>query len=341
MTFERLSSHVTGRVDEVSLTRPDFLEHFRYRRPVIAKGAAQDLPAFKQWDLDYLIKKIGSAQIIVSKYRSGSNNYNEIEPVDMKFSEYARKFREPGFGQDLYLFNIAKSSNFWTNKKYGVDINPDFASLDDDFQAPAFLKREELVYAQIILGSGTNATRLHYDWGGEAKCLIQLRGRKHVLLVAPEHAHAMQLNGMVSNKNPSTSKVDIRGEALTNSESLKQLGVLEAVLEPGDVLYWPSFWAHDVVNLDDYTLAINAPVDELPMNPLFARHATMVTLTQVLNDLLRANCPEETVIAVLTAFSKYERELLKGHPFSTLWDWTLQPTAEVLACVAKYGPKIE
>ena len=39
--------------------------------------------------------------------------------------------------------------------------------------------------AALILGSRDNATKLHYDSGGEAKALVQVLRRKRIILFRP------------------------------------------------------------------------------------------------------------------------------------------------------------
>jgi hypothetical protein len=103
---------------------------------------------------------------------------------------------------------------------------------------------------------------------------------------------------------------------------------LEAFLEPGDVLYWPSFWFHGVVNLDALSLAIAAPLDEVPMSALLIRHVTAVIGSALVGDLhaLSAGDVRDSLVQkLLGLLSAYETRLLPP-PLAELGHfWNFQP----------------
>jgi hypothetical protein len=71
---------------------------------------------------------------------------------------------------------------------------------------------------------------------GEAKTLIQLAGRKHVLVVSPAQAHLVGMNRAFTNDGIlNACRRNIReSEDGLNENASSELHVLEAVLEPGD-----------------------------------------------------------------------------------------------------------
>ena len=101
--------------------------------------------------------------------------------------------------------------------------------------------------------------------------LTQIRGRKRVLLVPPEHTRSMY-RADPSGVNPNSSPVDLalfvtglEGEKRFSEAENKRadaerarfpktrvaLGeIREVTLEPGDTLYIPPFWWHHVVTLE-------------------------------------------------------------------------------------------
>jgi hypothetical protein len=317
-----------------SLSRQEFLEHHRYQRPVLVKGAARQLPAFSKWTLEYLEDKVGHADIVASEYAARHDDYTRIVPRALSFREFSRKFRDPGHGQDLYWFNIMESGNFWANPRYAAPCNDALAVLAADFQPPGFLDRKEMVYAQMILGSQANGTKLHYDWGGEAKCLIQIAGRKHVLLVSPAHAARALLTPAFGGRGvESACALDVRalhgGRGPANPVP-GGIPVLEATLEAGDVLYWPSFWLHDVANLDPFTLAINAPIDELPISALFVRQCMVNVVSELLNHLDARGWLEASLPHVLSFVKEYDaRVVASGASLGSLWNWLPQLRPEL------------
>ena len=274
-------------IERVELSRHDFIEKYRFNKPVIAKGSARTSPACEKWTLEYLEEKIGDAVITVSEYSENSNKHAHSQPRKMPFRDFSHKFRNKEAGLNWYWFNVSESGNIWTNDKYDEKFNEEISILSHDFQPPSFLHLSELINAQIILGSESNSTPMHYDFAGEAKSLMQIKGRKHCLLVAPEHAHLLRLNSMFGAEGrPNYSSLDVRNPDLEKYPELKDIPVYEAVLEEGDTLYWPNFWLHDIKNLDNYTLAVTSSIDELPANVLMRRYSAATTLAEIVNILV-------------------------------------------------------
>eukprot|EP01126_Amoeba_proteus_P050960 TRINITY_DN6062_c0_g1_i1.p1 TRINITY_DN6062_c0_g1~~TRINITY_DN6062_c0_g1_i1.p1 ORF type:complete len:184 (+),score=45.47 TRINITY_DN6062_c0_g1_i1:726-1277(+) len=104
----------------------------------------------------------------------------------------------------------------------------------------------------LWIGTKGNVTPLHYDlWHG---LLVQISGRKSVVLFSPDDSSMMYQNSGLSG-NSHVSKLDLC--TLHQQESRKRFGKIfeatayYAVLEPGEVLYIPPCWWHDVVSLDN------------------------------------------------------------------------------------------
>ena len=80
--------------------------------------------------------------------------------------------------------------------------------------------------------------------------LIQVTGRKRVVLFSPKDATKLYLNGDKSEvldiDNPDLSKYPKFAEAIP----------FECYLEPGDVLFIPAMWFHNVISLQ-FGVAVN------------------------------------------------------------------------------------
>lgn len=102
---------------------------------------------------------------------------------------------------------------------------------------------------QLWCSNGGVNTPLHYD--GSSNFLAQLRGRKRVLLFHPRHSfrlypypvgHPLDNYSMVP--NPEAADLS-RFPAVACAQGV------EAVLEPGDVLWLPAYWWHYVCQPDE------------------------------------------------------------------------------------------
>ena len=291
---ERWQSYDLAPVERVpGLDRATFGERFRGQRPVIVPGGASDTPMLTRWDLPYLAEAAGHAQVTVSAYVKERRDFGSIEPREMSFAEFLGGLAEPADGEVRYLFNDP-SCVFARNEaltRLHVDwaeaLNPGLAPLAADFQVPSFVAPEDYVLAALILGSGENATELHYDNGGEAKILIQVRGRKRIVLFSPRAAPALQLYtlfkppGTPRGRAGSRATFDIHAPA-DGAASPNPPDGWVAELEPGDVVYWPPFWFHDVANLDDVNVAVGVFVDEVRLSALLLRHTAHLVFRELL-----------------------------------------------------------
>jgi hypothetical protein len=301
----------TRPVDELtSIDRETFLESYRFCKPFILRGGAKALPAFTKWSLEYLESRIADVVIQPLVYDEDQRDYSRAHFVEMSFREFCREIR-CGNARTLYWFEGPVSANFWGGADKDARVNADLRMLAEDFVVPEFLRESEIIYAQMILGTGKNGTVAHHDFGGEAKCLMQLIGEKHVLLVAPQHGKHLMLHSIARPKNFTISTLDLRGK---DFESIcSQATVFEARIRPGDILYWPSFWLHDIANEGAINFAINAPIDEMPVNALMLRHlfAMNISLLRELDGELRIDPAR---------IERIEQRLLDYTDVRTLWD---------------------
>lgn len=292
-----------------AIDRYTFLEHYRFRRPFILRGGAKQLPMYKKWSLEYLEREIGHVQIRPLLYEQDARDYSKARFIEMSFREFCRELRADN-RRTLYWIAGPVSNNFWTGPGKGAQVNPELHMLATDFSVPGFLRESELIYGQIILGSGKNGTVVHYDFGGEAKCLVQLLGEKHVLLVPPQYGGALALPSITENKNFTISSIDLRGRNVVSDD--RDVPVYEALIRPGDVLYWPSYWLHDVANVGAINLAINVPIDEVPVSPLMLRHLLAMNVRHF--QQLDPDWASRTA-----SIRDLEEKLLAHTDMSTLW----------------------
>jgi hypothetical protein len=298
-------------VDEVtSMDRATFLDRYRFRKPFILRGGAKNLPACRKWTLEYLESQIADVMIQPLIYEEDRRDYSKAQFVEMSFRDFCRELRS-GNSRGLYWFEGPVSANFWGGEGKHARVNRDLHSLAADFAVPAFLHESEIIYAQMILGTGRNGTLVHHDYGGEAKCLMQLIGAKHVLLIPPQHGKHLALHSITQPKNFTISTLDLRGRDF--DAICEQAPVFEARIGPGDVLYWPSFWLHDIENSGEVNFAINAPVDEVPVSSLMLRHFLAMTVSR-----LRQLDPDRALEPAI--IERLEQELLDYTDVRTLWE---------------------
>ena len=132
----------------------------------------------------------------------------------------------------------------WTYEK-------DDASLMRDFEVPRFAhdwfnklpKKEDPLFRWIFLGPGGSKTPLHVDPCLTHAWLAQIRGRKRFILYKPAHLkHLYDAAGQPA---------DVRTPDRTRYPTFDHATPYEVVLGPGDLLFVPAGWAHQVECVDD------------------------------------------------------------------------------------------
>lgn len=119
------------------------------------------------------------------------------------------------------------------------------------------------------------STKMHMDVGDSF--FTQVVGRKKWLFVDPEYASSLQIYGY------SMNLVYIAGYDVHRELVPPEVPIKEVILNPGDMVYFPSMTFHAVYNLDDVTVGI----DELSFDMMasFKRH-WLLTLFTILNPSL-------------------------------------------------------
>ena len=291
---ERWQSYELQQVDRVPvLDRAMFRERFEGQRPLVVSGGALDSPMLERWDLSYLAQVAGGATVNVAAYPEGRRDFDRIEPREMSLAEFLADVAQHERDEVRYLIPHDPSPVFARNEEFtrlhigwAAALNLGLAPLATDFRLPSFIEPEDYVLAVLIIGSRENATALHYDRGGEAKALIQVRGRKRIILFPPQAAAALRPHTLfrrpgTPSGSGSRATVDIHGPAEPSTGVEAPAGWV-AEVGPGDVVYWPPFWFHDVENLDDVNVAVGVFVDEIRLPALLLRHAAHLIFRELL-----------------------------------------------------------
>ena len=117
---------------------------------------------------------------------------------------------------------------------------------------------------QLWVGHGGGATPLHFD--SVSNFLTQVVGRKQVILFPPAqsfHVYPYPVGHQMDN----FAMVDVEKPDLDRFPALRRAQALEAVLEPGEVLWLPRFYWHYVFQLD-------APSENISLNFWCGRKGT-------------------------------------------------------------------
>ncbi len=196
-------------------------------------GAIADWPALAKWTPDYLRRTVGDAPV---EFQGGRDEAGDFELAKDRhkrtapFSAYLDLI-ETNSGNDAYVTAYNSAANQAAFAPLMADIRP----------IPSLLGPGE---GMLWVGPAGTFTPLHFDLTNNL--LIQISGRKRVMLVSPNQTKLM------ANKRHVFGEVhDLEDPAcMARQPQAKDVRPYLVTLEPGDMLFIPVGWWHQVRGLD-------------------------------------------------------------------------------------------
>lgn len=217
----------------------EFLDaHYAANWPVVLGNEAADWPAVGRWTPAYLQGLIGAREVQVQADRQGDPDFERNMPAHsakMAFGTFIDRVSGAGTGNDLYLTAYNSSAN--------ADA---LAPLESDlgFLDKLLARDTPLPHGMPWIGGAGTFTPLHHDLTNNL--LIQIRGRKRVLLVPPSETPRLYNDRHVYSQVRNLMEPGV----VARYPRLDGLRVHQVVLEPGDALFLPIGWWHQVTALD-------------------------------------------------------------------------------------------
>lgn len=231
-----------AQVPRVSDLSPDAFLHQYYARnlPVILAGAAAGWSAVARWTPDYLKQRIGDHMVQVQADRTSDPDYElykDRHARQMPFSDFVDQItRADGARNDLYMTAYNASQNDGALSAIRGDMG-----MIDRYLDPTADNR----YGLMWIGPAGTVTPMHHDLTNNL--LVQVAGRKVVKLVP-----AIQADAMYNHIHVFSALGDIEHPAfdMERFPDFAQARVLDVTLLPGDALFLPIGWWHQVRSLD-------------------------------------------------------------------------------------------
>jgi hypothetical protein len=211
--------------------------------PFIIEGVASQWRAARVWTASHFIERCGAEPVttfVTDRSLQGTVLQQINRSVTLPFAKVVRHIA--GIERD------DPAQSYYLRAEPGSAV---YAELSKDFVIPDTGRTFNPKWSGIWMGQKDNATPFHNDqWHG---LLFQVCGHKRFTLVHPFDAPKLQANW------PSAPKFDLmRADIIAeNAPELAQLEqCYEGVLSPGEVLYVPPYWMHQVITLDDFNVAL-------------------------------------------------------------------------------------
>ncbi|XP_052048382.1 tRNA wybutosine-synthesizing protein 5 isoform X2 [Apodemus sylvaticus] len=140
-------------------------------------------------------------------------------------------------------------------RKDVADIRQQFPSLGGDITFPMFFREEQFFSSVFRISSPGLQLWTHYDVMDNF--LIQVTGKKRIILFNPQDAQYLYLSGSKS------EVLNIDSPDLDKYPLFPKARRYECILEAGDVLFIPALWFHNVVS-EEFGVGVNIFWKHLP-----------------------------------------------------------------------------
>jgi len=225
------------------------LERLQQQTPAVIVGAMTDWRAVGAWSPEYLASVLRDREVTIAVSKNHKYDYNAaktaFEPLTqfrreaMAFSEFiAKLLNSKATGEHYYLMQRP--------------IVEDFPELVADIRRPSWIEGRK-VDVNLWVGSADNVTQLHFD--RDENFLAEVYGSKHIRLFDPGQSGFLYPYPKDSVMYY-LSFVDCDNPDFDTYPELRKARPWECVLEPGEILYLPARWWHQVRSLE-HAISVN------------------------------------------------------------------------------------
>lgn len=210
--------------------------YYRAHRPVILEDFLEGWPLLERWRPEALARTHGEVEVEVMTGRESRADH-DLSPdacrTVMRLAEFLHRLEHGGATNDLYL----------TARNFALE-RPELRGLLDDVRfPPGFLHpRPEPGGIKLWIGPAGTRTALHHDV--DSVLFGQVHGRKRFWLIPSFETPR------VYNHTHVWSAVDASAPDLARFPAFGTAHVHEVVLGPGELLFIPVGWWHQVHALE-------------------------------------------------------------------------------------------
>lgn len=251
------SPDVFKSVDEYhDIDEETFNNILRSNVPAIIKGISFG-DCIQKWDLSYLNQKLSDSPIVIHE-----STQEHLDFIAKNFAYKTCTFQE--FVDKICSANsyvYLRSTNSNPRARKPAKIEEDFPSIASDLKPAEFLPygNDNNLYHSSVLRIASSKVQIwtHFDLYDNILC--QVHGIKRVVLLPPEDSKYLYVDGDKSKVN----NFDEWEQCLEQSPLMRQAKPHRCILRPGDALFIPAIWWHniktvsDMGTIGDYSIGFN------------------------------------------------------------------------------------
>merc|ERR1719309_516732 len=202
--------------------------------------------------MDYLVDKLSGVTRPVHVTSDPAEKNFKYSTMDL--GEVVKNCADMEEGKERFYLRAVSEDNPRTKP---VRLEEDFPSIASDFILPDIIPIDKIFSSVLRISSMGVRVWTHYDVMDNIYC--QVVGHKQSVLWPPSEADKLYLVGDKSRV------VDIENPDLEQFPLFPLAKQYKAELEPGDILFIPALWFHNML-ARDFGVAVNVFWRELPIN---------------------------------------------------------------------------
>ncbi|XP_014276965.1 tRNA wybutosine-synthesizing protein 5 [Halyomorpha halys] len=256
------------------INKDDFQAYIAvHRKPLILRNFCIG-QCLHKWSTDYLVEKIGKVDVKVHVSPVGRMNFlhKNFTYKTMSFQEFLsrtsgndrKKPDKTGLRPILCDNEVLYLRAIGTDRRGRnvANFKNDFPQIADDLTYPEIFNENKFFSSVFRIASAGVQIWTHYDVMDNI--LIQVSGTKRVVLFDPNDAPYMYLNGDKS------EVMNIDSPDVTLYPNFPRAVQYICELQPGDSLYIPAFWFHNVL-CNTFSIGVNVFWKHLE-NEMYDKH---------------------------------------------------------------------
>ncbi|SDN22007.1 Cupin-like domain-containing protein [Streptomyces sp. cf386] len=217
------------------------MAHLRGKTPAVFRQMASDWPAVSTWTFRHIASLAPSLPVQLVK---GNREKDHTAFTESTLGEYLDSLT----GDCLTGDSLTRESPDGDDRTYlkEFDLLKRFPGLRDDLRHERMFPRGSVTSCSTWIGPARSRTGLHHDLLDNLA--VQITGRKRFYLARPG---TVERAGALSAKYDAWARLSRVGiaELAAAADPATSDDFFAVDLEPGDVLYVPARWWHEVVNL--------------------------------------------------------------------------------------------
>jgi len=215
-------------------------------RPAIVDGVLDLWPDVKRWDLDRLLSEYGDYPFVVSSYfPDDGTEEEEEEPVTISLKDYIQYDCQQQDDSPVYVFDhliLEKQPVLASSFSRPSPFLVDYFDVMREMGA-------EMDHQWVLIGTTRSGAALHFDPMQTSAWNTLISGRKRWILFPPNVSVEELLPPDVVNQTTFLTANHFMHHCYPQVNPELE-GCIDFIQEPGETVYIPNGWWHNVVNLE-------------------------------------------------------------------------------------------